>query len=208
MAAKRKRTRIRVHKGGRPRRGPTEKDTWEAVRRIRQLALVGGVETMPESLRTLLSSGSIDDDMQRDLRLAAAAPEGVVPERAGSPLGILLANGVIDADQHEAGSRFGKLYAMGIGRKAELGFDSGSGAEIDEEALARIERHAALCCAELNRLGSKVRRITEEVCCYGRLRPWLIPDGKTTAGRDDRELLLKGLDKLVELLIGRKARAA
>jgi len=134
------------------------------------------------------------------LRLVA----GGDPALSEYPLGILLAREVIDQDQHNAGDRYGWLYAKSIGRTKALGYDTFGGTDLAEDELRKIERHAVACQAALRRMGGHVLRITEEVCCYRHLRPWLVPDGRTTAGQDDRARLLTGLDTLVALIVGRR----
>lgn len=122
---------------------------------------------------------------------------GSDPALASYPLGVLLARDVITREQHEAGVNYGRTFAMAIGRKRELGFDGHGIDDIDDKTLAEIEQRHADNQKKLRRLGIHVLRIVEEVCVFGEMRPWLLPDGRTTAGNDDRQRLIKGLDALL-----------
>jgi peptidoglycan/xylan/chitin deacetylase (PgdA/CDA1 family) len=127
------------------------------------------------------------------VKLACRGPD---PALAAHALGILYAHKVITTEQRSAGEAYGKTYAMAIGRKRELGFDGHGHNDIDDDTLSEIEARHRANQDKLRKLGGRTMRLVADVCAYGQMPPWLVPDGRTTAGRDDRVRLCLGLNVL------------
>src|SRR5690606_24113038 len=105
-------TRIRIHKGGRPRSTRPAIDPGTEELRIKRAALIGPV------------------------------PDGVKPpamELASYPLGIMLARGIIGQDQHNAGLQYASLYARAIGRYRDCGIEPQGSEPPADEALEATE---------------------------------------------------------------------
>jgi hypothetical protein len=141
----------------------------------------------------------------------ATLAAGGDPALTEYPLGLLLARGVIGAEQHEAGCYYAFLYGRAVGRtqvscERQYGRMMAEGALdrrlLSDEAQAQIE---ALFRRGKNRLLAAGRRVcdaTENVVVFGRIPRFLDGSGWSNAAirRSDlieRDAVLAGLDALV-----------
>lgn len=95
------------------------------------------------------------------------------------PLGVLLANGDIGEDAHEAGCRYAWLYGFVFGRTGPAGQSwvnapRGEPREFPHEIAAAIERdfRAAATCLAQNGAG---KTLLEELVVFGREPRWMRP---------------------------------
>ena len=109
------------------------------------------------------------------------------PALAEHPLGIMLARGLISAEEHEAGCHYAVLYARAVARThlspahiyRRMLAESGRAASLDDKSQEHIER---LFRQGKNRLLSAGRRVceaTENIAVFG--RPARFLDSRRTA---------------------------
>lgn len=144
---------------------------------------------------------------QQARRVALAA--GGDPVLAEHPLGVMLARGLISAEQHEAGCHYAMLYGRTVGPTdlsvaslyRRLLAESGRGKEIDEADLARIQALYRLGKNRLLAAGRRVATATENIAVFGSPPRFLNrpAGGRLKRGADFAELeaVLEGLSVLV-----------
>ncbi len=131
------------------------------------------------------------------------------PALAEYPLGIMLARGLISAEEHEAGCYYAALYAKAVARTSlscahiyrRMLAESGRAQELDDKSQAHIERLFRHGKNRLLAAGRRVSEATENLAVFG--RPARFLDSRQTAqlrrGADHSEFqaVLEGLAVLV-----------
>jgi hypothetical protein len=136
----------------------------------------------------------------------AALAQGVDRAAASHPLDLLLARGLIDAQEHRAGWRYAGLYRQLIGRTAVsygrlyagLAGEPGRmpAAEADPADLAGAQSLFRTAQGALRAEGAVVAGITERLAVFGAYPDWLLQQD-TTRPRE-MVLLRRGLTRLVQ----------
>jgi len=112
-------------------------------------------------------------------RRQALVGRGAPQELAENALGVLLARGILDRGQYEAGCRFARLYRLAVGRErlaaVNLTGRLFDGPESRDEAwlAARASDYAA-ARRLLQKLGRRTRELVENVAVYQRLPGFLL----------------------------------
>lgn len=135
----------------------------------------------------------------------AKLAKGGDPALTEYPLGILLARGRIDRDQHQAGCMYAYLYGKAVGRTVELGTGEPVGGEMDEETASKLRARYLDCKNLLLRHGRRVADAVDNVAVYRRLPRWFWTTRPRPSDQRDYEALTTGLTALAEALIGRRA---
>lgn len=138
------------------------------------------------------------------------------PVKCSYPLGVLLANGTIDGPQHDAGTRYAKLYAKAAGRvspkSAVLDDDRAGRAPEDDEQRERrrMSDEAALrdAATELGRAGRHVKDHVDNVAVYNRTPRWMLPVRPRAGDIRDADALIEGLECLARVFGYRRERRA
>jgi hypothetical protein len=131
------------------------------------------------------------------------------PVLAEYPLGIMLARGLISAEEHEAGCYYATLYAKAVARTAlscahiyrRMLAESGKAQELDDKSQEHIERLFRHGKNRLLAAGRRVCESTENLAVFGRAARFL--DSRQAAqlrrGADYNEFqaVLEGLGVLV-----------
>jgi hypothetical protein len=131
------------------------------------------------------------------------------PALAEYPLGIMLARGLISAEEHEAGCYYAALYAKAVARTSlscahiyrRMLAESGRAQELDDKSQQHIERLFRQGKNRLLAAGRRVSEATENLAVFG--RPARFLDSRQTAqlrrGADYSEFqaVLEGLAVLV-----------
>ena len=135
------------------------------------------------------------DDGTPELQARRSALVGAGdPALAEYPLGIMLARGLISAEEHEAGCYYAALYAKAVARAnlscahlyRRMIAGSGQGRELDEKSQEHIERLFRQGKNRLLAAGHRVCEATENLAVFG--RPARFLDRRQTA------LLRRGAD--------------
>jgi hypothetical protein len=129
----------------------------------------------PKSRATECDRGTPELQAARQ-RLAAGAD----PALAENPLGILLARGLIDAEQHAAGCRYARLYRLAVARREisfgaiyrrlgeatgrSTGADHGEG---EDERGSEARRDYLTAKAKLLQAGTAAARAVEGLAVFG-----------------------------------------
>src|SRR5262249_42342605 len=141
-------------------------------------------------------------------RRRALAGEGD-PVLAEHPLGVMLARGLISAEQREAGCYYALLYRRAVGRPdlsvaslyRQLMGEGGSGREMEEESLVRFQSLYRLGKNRLLAAGRRVAAATETLVVFGRPARFLGRAArmplKRGADHAELEAVLEGLSVLV-----------
>lgn len=174
----------------------------------RALVLGAGNKEMAFVVETLARGEAMTDQEKSAFNtIVKAACSEVDTTLSEYPLGVLMARGIINADQHQAGQKFAALYAKATGRMAELGFDPGQG-DLDEESQERIEKQYVECREMLVRNSRRAFDSVVNICVYRRTPRWAKPFRYARPSFErDKVDFIKGLDLLAAALIGRKAKA-
>ena len=152
----------------------------------------------PRAARPMLDYGT-PENIKRRLELV----QGGAPELSEYPLGVLLARGLIDQDQHQGGEKYAALYAKALGLMKQLGFDPGKGTLQDSD-LERIEGQYLECRHKLARCGLKVHQLVDNITVHREMPLWIGKPG--TYGFDDLTRLRYGLDALADILVRKRGR--
>lgn len=117
------------------------------------------------------------------------------------PLGVMLANSVIDEAQHQAGCRYAFLHMAVFGRRsyATLRWDGlalGRGEDPDDAWLARLE--ANLRDADGIFASRKQHDLVVGLCVFERLPRCMLPTIPTWREVREARLLVEGLARLAE----------
>jgi hypothetical protein len=104
---------------------------------------------------------------------------------ASYPLGVLLANGEIGDDAHEAGCRYAWLYGFVFGRtgaagRGWMGAPKDEPRELPQQVAAAIESDFRAAAAMLARK-PEGKRALEEIVVFGREPRWMRPVAPTSA---------------------------
>lgn len=130
------------------------------------------------------------------------------PALAEYPLGIMLARGLITAEEHEAGCYYAALYARAVARTSlscahiyrRMLAESGRAMDLDDKSQAHIERLFRQGKNNLLAAGRRVSEATENLAVFGRPPRFLDRQvAKLRRGADYSELraVLNGLAVLV-----------
>jgi hypothetical protein len=131
------------------------------------------------------------------------------PALAEYPLGIMLARGLICAEEHEAGCYYAALYAKAVARTnlscahiyRRMLAESGMGRELDDKSQAHIERLFRQGKNQLLAAGRRICEATENLAVFGRAARFLDRNraGTLRRGADHSEFqaVLEGLAVLV-----------
>jgi len=142
---------------------------------------------------------------------------GADPALSEHPLGVMLARGLISAEQHEAGCYYALLYRRAVAHPdlsvaslyRQLMGEAGGGGAIDEESLVRFAGLYRLGKNRLLAAGRRITAATENLVVFGRPARFLGRPSNMTPkrGPDHAELqaVLDGLSVLVSCY-GRGAR--
>lgn len=132
---------------------------------------------------------------------------------ASYPLGIMLANEVIDEDMHTAGCRFAWLHTMAHGRVSVTAqqYDVGQAGrptqEPDEKFLMRCKQEFRDLSAALKSLSRQHYDMVVSVAIYDRVPGFLMPKRQTMKDVREGDILVKGLEELSRAT-GHKSRRA
>lgn len=167
--------------------------------------LATGRRGRPRSRGPAFDSGTPELRAWR-LRLAGGAD----PALSEHPLGLMLARGLADPAQHEAGCRYGYLYGHAVGwphpsyaglYRQLLGAGEGPDCRPDEEAQRRLEALFRLGKNRLLAAGRRICSATENLVVFCRFPAFLRPAGRGAGlgGADAAELeaVRTGLEALV-----------
>ncbi len=131
------------------------------------------------------------------------------PALSEYPLGIMLARGLITAEQHEAGCFYATLYGRAVARAQlscahvyrRLLAENGRGKELDDKAQEHVERLFRHGKNRLLAAGRSVCQATENLVVFGRSARFLADrrTAKLRRGADftEYQAVLAGLDVLV-----------
>lgn len=161
----------------------------------------------PPSVRPAIDRGTPELQARR-ARLGGNAGQALV----SYPLGILLANGDIGEDAHQAGCRYAWLYGFVFGRTGAAGQSwahapKGAPRDYPREVAEAIERDFRAAAALLA-IRANTKRQLEELVVFGREPHWMRPVAPTIADVTDAKAFHAALAALTRHFKGEGSREA
>lgn len=138
------------------------------------------------------------------------------PVKTSYPLGVLLGNGTIDGQQHDAGVRYARLYCQVAGRATPpaiiLDDDrAGRAPEDDEQREKRRVADEQLlkdAASALHEVSSKAKSIVDNTAVYSRFPRWMFPVRPRVSDVREADALIAGLEALARAFGYRRDRRA
>ena len=134
----------------------------------------------------------------------ASGQDGADPNQTSYPLGVLLTNGIVTQDQHDAGCKYAWLYCAINGRRSLAGqtYDSFPKGKADPDwppdwadGEFRIQR------AFVEKLGRFTKDTIDNACVFEHQIRWLLPLRPTVADLRHADALVDGLQSLAQFTV-------
>ena len=147
----------------------------------------------------VIDRGTPEQQARRQALIGSAAPH-----LAEYPLGVLLARGLISAEQHDAGCHYAYLAGRVLGRTKPYRADAAGsgGAELTEAALASVERRWLQAVRMLFDAGRRAKDAVDNVAIFERLPGWLAREQPRPGDAAEQQALVAGLESLARWRAG------
>lgn len=146
-----------------------------------------------------IDRGTPEQQARRRALIGAAAAH-----LAEYPLGVLLARGLVTAEQHDAGCHYAYLAGRVLGRTKPYRAEAagGGGAELTEAARASIERRWLEAVRLLLGAGRRAKDAVDNAAIFERLPGWLAREQPRPNDTAEQQALVAGLDVLARWRAG------